>query len=170
MRTPEQRVESLAVSGAGLETSIGAGSTPQWRRHLDETLVHRFHAPPAQVRAAGEEWSGSVGTRDSLPLPQGGEVPARRPRDRYVPAWASPPSRSAGLSPREWDVLALIITGRSNRVIAARLGIRPNTVRKHVTTILDKLGARSRSQAIAVALDLEERGAIGKPGEGSDPA
>ena len=118
MRTPEQRVESLAVSGAGIETSIGAGSTPQWRRHLD----------------------------------------APRPRDWYVPAWASAPSRSAGLSPREWDVLALIITGRSDRVIAARLGISPNTVHKHVTTILDKLGARSRSQAIAVALGLEELG------------
>ena len=158
MRTPEQRVESLAVSGAGLETSIGAGSTLRWRRHLDEPLVDRFHAPPAQVRAAGEEWSGSVGARDSLPLPPGGEAPARRPRDRSVPAWASPPSRSAGLSPREWDVLALIITGRSNRVIATRLGIGPNTVHKHVTTILDKLGARSRSQAIAVVLELEELG------------
>jgi DNA-binding CsgD family transcriptional regulator len=38
------------------------------------------------------------------------------------------------------------------------LGISPNTVHKHVTTILDKLGARSRSQAIAVALDLEALG------------
>jgi len=50
----------------------------------------------------------------------------------------------------------LIITGRSNRVIAGRLGIRPNIVHKHVTTILDKLGARSRSQAIAVVLGREE--------------
>ena len=170
MRTPEQRVESLAVSAARLETSIGAGSTPQWRRHLDETLVHRFHAPPAQVRAASDEWSSSMIARDTHPLPPGGEAPARRPRDRYVPAWASAHSRSAGLSPREWDVLALIITGRSNRVIAARLGISPNTVHKHVTTILDKLGARSRSQAIAVVLGLEELGAIGKRGEVSDPA
>ena len=164
MRTPEQRVESLAVSAARLETSIGAGSTPQWRRNLDETLVHRLHAPPAQVRAASEEWSRSVGTRDSLPLPPGAAVPARRPRDRSVPAWASPSSRSAGLSPREWDVLALIITGRSNRVIATRLGISPNTVHKHVTTIFDKLGARSRSQAIAVALDLDAAGSDREPG------
>jgi len=74
----------------------------------------------------------------------------------HAPHWASPPSRSAGLSPREWDVIALIITGRTNRVIAALLGISPNTVHKHVTAILDKLGARSRSEAIAVVLGLQE--------------
>lgn len=111
------------------EAWLGPATAPHWRRQLDEGLGHLFHALPA---------------------------PAGRPHDRYVPRWASAPSRSAGLSPRQWDVLALIITGRSNRVIASRLGISPNTVHKHVTTILDKLGARSRSQAIAVALGLEE--------------
>lgn len=156
MRTPEQHGESLAVSEARLGTWIGLDSVSHWRRHLDETLVHRFPARPAQLRATGEERGSSTGTRATLPLPAGGEAPPGGPRDRCVPVWASAPSRSAGLSAREWDVLALIITGGSNRVIATRLGISPNTVHKHVTTILDKLSARSRSQAIAVALGLEE--------------
>ncbi|HEY7199855.1 MAG TPA: helix-turn-helix transcriptional regulator, partial [Candidatus Dormibacteraeota bacterium] len=75
--------------------------------------------------------------------------------DGDVPAWASARSRSAGLSAREWDVLALLMTGLSNRVIAARLSISPNTVNKHVARILDKLTARSRAQAIAIVLGLE---------------
>lgn len=155
MRTPEQHGESLAVSEARLGTWIGLDSVSHWRRHLDETLVHRF---PARGPTAGHGRGARqpAGTRATLPLPAGGEAPPRGPRDRCVPVWASAPSRSAGLSAREWDVLALIITGGSNRVIATRLGISPNTVHKHVTTILDKLSARSRSQAIAVALGLEE--------------
>jgi DNA-binding NarL/FixJ family response regulator len=67
-------------------------------------------------------------------------------------------SRSAdspGTGAREWDVLALLMTGISNRVIAGRLSISPNTVNKHVASILEKLAARSRAQAIAIVLGLE---------------
>jgi len=47
------------------------------------------------------------------------------------------------------------MTGISNRAIASRLSISSNTVNKHVASILDKLQARSRSQAIAIVLGLE---------------
>src|SRR5205807_5120801 len=77
-------------------------------------------------------------------------------RESAIPAWASPRSLAAGLSTREWDVLALLITGLSSRLIADRLSISPNTVNKHVASILEKLGARSRGQAIAVVLGLED--------------
>lgn len=156
MRTPEQRLDGLPVSGAGSQTWIRPSSAPLWRRHLDEEVARRCYALLAQVRAARPVWGNSIGPRDTSPLPAGAEAPARRPRDLCAPAWASAPSRAAGLSAREWDVLALIITGRSNRVIAGRLAIRPNLVHKHIRTILDKLGARSRSQAIAVVLGREE--------------
>jgi DNA-binding NarL/FixJ family response regulator len=82
-------------------------------------------------------------------------TPGRSPRESAIPGWASPRSRSAGLSAREWDVLALLMTGLSNRLIATRLSISPNTVNKHVASILEKLAARSRAQAIAVVLGLE---------------
>ncbi len=79
----------------------------------------------------------------------------RSVRDRRLPAWASSRSREAGLSVREWDVLALVLTGLSNRLIASRLTISQNTVNKHVASILAKLRARSRAQAIAIVLGLE---------------
>jgi DNA-binding NarL/FixJ family response regulator len=82
-------------------------------------------------------------------------APRRGPHDADVPPWASARSHEAGLTAREWDVLALLMTGISNRVIATRLSISPNTVNKHVARILDKLAARSRSQAIAIVLGLE---------------
>lgn len=79
----------------------------------------------------------------------------RMSRDPSVPAWASPRSRAAGLSTREWDVLSLLLTGLSNRLIASRLSISQNTVNKHVASILEKLAARSRAQVIAIVLGLE---------------
>ncbi|MDQ2912740.1 MAG: LuxR C-terminal-related transcriptional regulator [Chloroflexota bacterium] len=55
------------------------------------------------------------------------------------------------LTPRELEVLALMATGLSNRAIAADLGIEYTTVRGHVQSVLDKLGARSRFDAVARA-------------------
>ena len=55
------------------------------------------------------------------------------------------------MTPREQDVLVLMAGGLSNRAIAADLGIEYTTVRGHVQAILEKLGARSRFEAVARA-------------------
>ncbi len=55
------------------------------------------------------------------------------------------------LTPRELEVLARMAAGLSNREIGADLGIEYTTVRGHVQSILEKLGARSRFDAIARA-------------------
>ena len=56
-----------------------------------------------------------------------------------------------GLTAREQDVLVRMAAGSSNRGIAAELGIEYTTVRGHVQAILEKLGARSRFEAVARA-------------------
>jgi DNA-binding NarL/FixJ family response regulator len=50
------------------------------------------------------------------------------------------------------EVLRLLAEGCSNREIGHRLGIAENTVRIHVSRILDKLGAADRTQAVLIAL------------------
>jgi DNA-binding NarL/FixJ family response regulator len=62
---------------------------------------------------------------------------------------AQPPFGQATLSQREREVLQRIAAGDSNKMIARALDLSPHTVKRHVANILDKLGARSRSQAAA---------------------
>jgi DNA-binding NarL/FixJ family response regulator len=56
------------------------------------------------------------------------------------------------LTPRESEVLVCITQGRSNREIAEELRIADKTVRIHVSSVLDKMGARDRTQATIYAL------------------
>jgi DNA-binding NarL/FixJ family response regulator len=56
------------------------------------------------------------------------------------------------LSAREIEVLRLLVTGRRNREIASALEITEGTVKLHVSSILSKLGADDRTEAVTVAL------------------
>jgi two-component system NarL family response regulator len=61
------------------------------------------------------------------------------------------------LTNRESEVLLLLAVGRSNKDIATALSIRESTIKCHVTAILAKLDALSRTEAIAIAM---QRGLI----------
>ena len=58
------------------------------------------------------------------------------------------------LSERENDILRLVVTGASNKEIAAVLVITEGTVKNHLTNILAKLGVRDRTQAALKAKEL----------------
>jgi len=67
---------------------------------------------------------------------------------------AAPEVTSRGeilLTPRELEVLALLAEGASNKVIARRLGISAHTAKYHVASLLEKLDAVSRTDAVAHA-------------------
>ncbi len=74
-------------------------------------------------------------------------------------AGASPPAGAEGgraiapgdmLTAREREVLALMAHGLMNKQIAARLAISPHTVKFHVASVLAKLGAASRTEAVTL--------------------
>jgi DNA-binding NarL/FixJ family response regulator len=62
--------------------------------------------------------------------------------------------QSLGLSERELEVLSLIAAGQSNKEIARRLEVSPNTVKTHVANLFTKLGAQRRTDAVARAREL----------------
>ena len=56
------------------------------------------------------------------------------------------------LSARELEVLALIVEGLTNKEIAGRLCLSPDTVKNHVVHIIQKLGVSDRTQAAVMAV------------------
>ena len=56
------------------------------------------------------------------------------------------------LTPRELEIADLVCQGLENGSIAKHLKIQPGTVKAHVTSIFNKLGASSRAEAVAIAL------------------
>ncbi len=65
------------------------------------------------------------------------------------------------LTEREQEVLKLMVKGLNNQEIASELTISRSTVKFHVSNILSKLGASSRTEAVAIAL---QKGLVSRPG------
>ena len=65
---------------------------------------------------------------------------------------SEPPKPGGDLSAREREVLAMLVTGRSNKLIADQLNISRNTVRRHMQNVLKKLGAANRTEAVVIAV------------------
>jgi DNA-binding NarL/FixJ family response regulator len=68
------------------------------------------------------------------------------PTSVSVPDW---PSR---LSPRELDVLRLLVAGHHDREIAAALRVSPRTIQTHVASLFAKFGVNSRVEVTAIAV------------------
>lgn len=77
----------------------------------------------------------------------------RRLIEQFVAVRPSPPGL-ARLTERERDVLSLVATGLSNAEIAQRLHVSIETVKTHVSRMLDKLDLRDRVQAVVFAYEV----------------
>ena len=67
-------------------------------------------------------------------------------RSEGAPIFKAPPTA------REKEILRLLALGRTGEEIASQLSISPETVRNHIRNVREKLGAKTRAQAIAIAL------------------
>ncbi len=82
-----------------------------------------------------------------------------------VSAWMAAPSTAAGedawlsfgLTPREIEVLRLLVRGMADKAIAHELGIAHITVRLHLRNVYRKLGAQSRVDAVRIALQRQQK-------------
>jgi DNA-binding NarL/FixJ family response regulator len=61
------------------------------------------------------------------------------------------PAAGPSLTPREREVLEALAQGLGNKQIAARLGVSERTIKFHVSSLFEKLGARNRTEAVTIA-------------------
>jgi DNA-binding NarL/FixJ family response regulator len=72
-----------------------------------------------------------------------------------IPASSVQPTTTLDdLTPREIEVLRMLAEGLGNREMAARLGISDHTVKFHISAILDKLGAATRTEAVTMGIRM----------------
>jgi DNA-binding NarL/FixJ family response regulator len=80
--------------------------------------------------------------------PAGDEIRGIRPEPGN-PGQLSPAEH---LTAREVEVLRLVALGRGNKEVAAQLNVSEHTVKFHVSSVLGKLGARSRTEAVTIGI------------------
>lgn len=78
--------------------------------------------------------------------------PALEPAAGPAPGKPDPFTRHQSLTRREQQILALIATGASNKLIARRLEVSSNTVKFHLAAIFAKLSVATRAEAVAEAI------------------
>jgi DNA-binding NarL/FixJ family response regulator len=119
-----------------LASDPGAVWTPQTRRSGVRAVLHEDATAEELAAAIGAAKTGLVVLHpDALHGPAAARAAERR-------------DRTPTLTPRELEILEMLAEGISNRTIAARLGISSQTVKFHVASILAKLGAASRTEAV----------------------
>jgi LuxR family maltose regulon positive regulatory protein len=156
-----QALRALALAARGDQAgALGA---------LTEALI--LGGPQGYVRVFADEGAPMRALLGRLTVTQPGQrQPGRRIDPGYLaavlracgqPEAAQAPRRAAGLpglaeplTDRELEVLRLLAAGRSNQRIAHDLVVALDTVKKHVTHILGKLGAANRTEAVARARGL----------------
>ena len=121
-----------------------------WRPHgIDDALRMWLPAPPGRARSVYLERSGKNYTERELRLFGLLRPQLARMRVNAESRLRMDPTR--GLTPREAEVLGWVARGRTNAEIAAVLFISPQTVRKHLENIFEKLSVPNRTAAAAYA-------------------
>jgi LuxR family maltose regulon positive regulatory protein len=139
---PEGYLRVYLDEGEPMRQTLEAFLSPHSHQH---DLPASTMAYISQLLAAiTQEQRGATKSLVAKPPPTPGRVQARQES-------ASPSASVVSLTQREQDVLRLLDTGASNQDIARALVIELPTVKKHVSNLLGKLGATSRTQAVALA-------------------
>ena len=106
--------------------------------------ILRADAPPGQLMAAIEAVAAGLIVMDRGEIDSVFAASARASRPLVELA--------ESLTPREREVLKMLASGLGNKEIAARMLISEHTVKFHVSSILGKLGASSRTEAVALGI------------------
>ena len=141
--TASDALDAAQISDAATILATIANEPPSAQSFAPNASVREIYAAYVAARAQAQQ---SDDTMDALVRAL---QPAMRARSTQIKA-----PRNSELTPREGEILQLIAQGLTNREIAQRFELSPRTVDTHVERVLSKLGANSRTRAVATAMRL----------------
>jgi DNA-binding NarL/FixJ family response regulator len=134
----KRRRDILLALEAGVHGYVHKGvGAPELARALEKIMAGEIYVPPslADLPAMTEEVSSSL-------------LPPAVPREL---------SRAASLTPRQREVLYLLVQGKANKEIARSLNLGEGTVKIHLASLFRNLGVNNRSAAAVAGLHLLAR-------------
>jgi DNA-binding NarL/FixJ family response regulator len=153
----------LALLDLGLPDSTGTQSLRRLREAAPELTVVVLSADetPETVLGAIDEGAAGFIPKTSQPGAMRSALATVFAGGVYLPpqmlglrADAPPAEAALGLSPRQLDVLRLLIDGKPNKVICRELELSESTVKTHLAAIFRRLDVNSRTQAVVAAARL----------------
>jgi len=137
---------------------------------LGMVMTGSMYVPPSMLGLEFGRPAASAGdAAPGAPSP-GGDVPLG-PSLQPEPHQKLPSLQEVGLTPRQAEVLSLLLQGLPNKLIARQLNLSVETVKDHVAAVLRALGVSSRTQAVlAVSQMTQDQGGFSwRPASGALP-
>ncbi len=142
------------------------GFVPKKSSHADLhealriVMTGSMYVPPHMLGLEFGKGLGGHGNGDTVPgvmRPLGDAVPGQLgPNAQPDPHQKTPSMKDIGLTPRQAEVLSLLLQGLPNKLIARQLNLSVETVKDHVAAVLRALGVSSRTQAVLAVSQMTQ--------------
>jgi DNA-binding NarL/FixJ family response regulator len=169
----EQQAQSPAVIVVCVDDAVASPASvvePLTRRFAQAPVVVLGSSIPRRaIRAALAAGAAGVALYDELESTLGPCLLAVRAGQLCVPRRGWQEIEPPALSSREKQVLGLVVMGYMNSQIAEQLFLAESTVKSHLSSAFDKLGVRSRHEAVARILDPDGGLGVGILTLGGEP-
>ena len=129
-------------------------SNEQLREALSMVMRGGLFVPPMMLGLLEPEGRAALNAEALAAVTQAGSVAAAQPYQQVATL------ESVGLTPRQTDVLNLLLQGKPNKLIARDLNLSVETVKDHVAAVLRALNVNSRTQAVLAVSQMQQQAAL----------
>lgn len=123
---------------------------------LNTVMSGGIYVPPMTLRSFDSDGPSGPATAGAVPA----ALNTVREQAEAGEVQKPPPLASLGLTPRQTDVLALLLQGKPNKLIARDLNLSVETVKDHVAAVLRALNVNSRTQAVLAVSQMTQQGGL----------
>ncbi len=135
-------------------------SNEQLREALSMVMNGGLYVPPMMLGLLDQPRGSSA----AAPAAHAPRSPGEHARG--APYQQVPTLESVGLTPRQTDVLNLLLQGKPNKLIARELNVSVETVKDHVAAVLRALNVSSRTQAVLAVSQMQQQAALAARDQG----